>query len=166
MSAICLVNLKKHNLEFDQLNLLANELIQFALNNKLAVFFNSYDYGSELICDGKMNDFFLMSDSFLYKNCEFLNTCGLDFDKSNETAKSSFMKKFGFFNIIIHKIFQFNVNCVEIYISEDGSANSVADFETIKTSENNFLAVLYDEIIKRAKEYAYGFPSLKIEIMN
>lgn len=48
MSAVCIVNLKKHNLKFEELNNLAKELVRFCLNHdNLAVFFNSFDYGKK-----------------------------------------------------------------------------------------------------------------------
>lgn len=59
-------------MKFEELDNLAKELVRYCLNHdNLAVFFNSFDYGKNLI-EEHMSNFFLLSDSFLYKNYEFL----------------------------------------------------------------------------------------------
>lgn len=67
MSAICIVNLKRHSLNYNEMNLMSKDLIRIALLNDVSVFFHSYDYGEKIIKSAQMQNFFLMSDSFLYK---------------------------------------------------------------------------------------------------
>lgn len=168
MSAICIVNLKESNLisEFDNYNRLARELIQFALNNDIAIFFNSYDYGEEIIRDGGMKNFFLMSDSFLYKNCEFLNTIDLAYDWGSDRAKQKFMKKYGFLKEMLKIVFRYDVQLVELFVSDDGSVDCVSDFEELKSSSETFLTDIYDYILAHAWKDAYCFPTVKLVIEN
>ncbi len=168
MSAICIVNLKESNLigEFDNYNRLAKELIQFALDNDIAIFFNSYDYGEEIIRDGGMKNFFLMSDSFLYKNCEFLNTTDLAYDWGSDRAKQKFMKKYGFLKEMLKIVFRYDVRLVELFVSDDGSVDRVSDFEELKSNSETFLTDIYDYILAHALEDAYCFPTVKLVIKN
>lgn len=71
MSAVCIVNLKKHNLKFEELNNLAKELVRYCLNHdNLAVFFNSFDYGKNLI-EEHMSNFFYFQIVFCIKITNF-----------------------------------------------------------------------------------------------
>lgn len=78
MSAICLIVLKEPNLEFDDFNELSKKLVRFAVDNNLAVFFQN-SYFPDLFSKDNFNQFFFMSDSFLYQNCDFLTTEGIGY---------------------------------------------------------------------------------------
>lgn len=170
MSSFCCINLKDTNFEnsYDSFNDLANVLVRFALDNKIAVFFNSHDYGETLIRAARMRDFFLISDSFLYKNCEFLDNTGLlqqyeinplfDF-------KSEFLKKYDFFKKIIEIIFSYNVSYIEIYITEDNTDN-IDDFKTIISTKDGFMNDLYKTIIKAIPTCGGEFPTVRFIIQR
>ena len=167
MSAIFIVNLKEYNLTFEELNNLAKKLVRYCLNsNNLAVFFNSFDYGESLIKEENMKNFFLLSDSFLYKNCEFLED--VPFINPMELVKSekTFTEKYKFFNDIFKIVFGFNVSEITIFMSCDGSADNSSDFKELSATPKNFLHLLFDSVINNAEKFAYQIPSLKITIKN
>lgn len=165
MSAFCIFNLKKPPLDFNSLNSLAQKLIGYSLNNDLGVFFNSYDYAADLIKDAGMKCFFLMSDSFVYKNCDDLLDTSFLTDPSNLTqCKKEFFNHFKFFNDILDIVFKCGVREVEVYISEDGSTSKKLDFIQLETTKEMFLDALLNSILENVDRYAYTFPDVKITI--
>ena len=164
MSNLFLINLKNHNANYNELCKLSKEITRFALNNNFAVFFNSYDYGNEIINEAQMKDFLLISDNFLSKNCEFLNTSYFANVSDIEKFKKEFFKKFDFLKKLVEKLFQYNINLIEIYITQDGAVNSIKDFTEQTSSAKTFLYDLLIEIINNKEEYAYGFPTIKYNI--
>lgn len=170
MSAICIVNLKRHSLNYNEMNLMSKDLIRIALLNDVSVFFHSYDYGEKIIKSAQMQNFFLMSDSFLYKNCEFLNSEWFlnseDDLRDEESTKQAFMQRYHFFEEIIKKIFKYNVKEIEIYISgEIYSVSSNDDFIRVGTSEKDFLNKLFESLEdKLQNDFNYSFKNVVFEI--
>ena len=164
MSELCIVNLKEHKLDYEKLNAMAKHLVKVALDNNIAVFFHDYDYGGELIADAKMKNFFLMSDSFLYKNCDFLDTTIFKNVSDIELFRKEFLERFRFFDAILQTVFEYDVELVEIYITEDPIADREEDFEEVHTSQRDFLNDLFFDIINNAQWYAYCFPTTKFII--
>lgn len=158
MSAICVVNLKEHDLKFEDLNSLAKKIIAFCLKSDLAAFFHCQDYGYELIQKADMTNYFLMSDSFLYKNCEFLDTTMFSYDK--DRFKVEFFQKYSFFYELIGIIFAYHINAIEIYISVDPT-EEFDDFIPIQTSQNEFLNDLYENFMNCSIDTAFTFPTTK-----
>ena len=163
MSAIFIINFKKHDLSFDKMNCLAKKLIEIGLREDIGVFLNSNDYATDLILNANMTDFVMLSDSFLYKNCDFLST--VEFDVSNKPKfKKDFVGKFKFIDNILDEIEKSGILQVEIFISCDGSVNKTSDFVNKEINHNEFLDELFDSIIKYSHEFAYGFPTVKFDI--
>ena len=165
MSAICIFNLKHHKLDFNRLDNLSKKLVRYSLCNNLGVFFNCYDYGADIIKDAEMKCFFLMSDSFLYKNCDDLLdtsflTDPLDFSK----YKKEFSNHFHFFNDILNIVFEYEVSQVEVYISEDGSTSAKSDFLSLQTTKDKFLETLLNSVLENADKYAFTFPDVNITV--
>lgn len=165
MSAICIFNLKQHQLKFDSMNDLARNLVDYSLNNNLGVFFNSYDYGADIIKDADMKCFFLMSDSFVYKNCDDLLDTSFLTDPSDLTqCKQEFSQHFRFFNDVMDIVFEHDVSKIEVFISEDGSTSKKSDFITLNTSKDKFLETLLNSIVENADRYAYTFPDVQLTV--
>lgn len=165
MSELCLVDLSKNEMNFNELNDLAVQLVKIALADNIAIFFHSFDYGYEIIKEAKMKNYFLMSDSFLYKNCGFLNTSFFKDVRKIEQCREEFIERFKFFNDILSCIFKYNINQIEIYITMDCSVN-INDFDCLLCSKDNFLFKLFEVIFNYADEYAYGFPTIKFIVSN
>lgn len=174
MSAICIIDYTSSvdKIGFEKCNKMAKEIIKYCLEYDLAAFFNSYDYGKEIIVSAGMKAFFLMSDSFLYKNCEFLHTsdCGIvesnaDLDFSKDQFKSDFIEKFSFLKYIINIISKYNIESVDIYLS-GGNVEDLSEFDKLPANYNNFLEILCDYIVVNADKYAYEFPDVKLELLK
>lgn len=169
MSSFCCINLKENNLkkDFNSYNELAKELMAYALNNDLAIFFNSYDYWQDVIEKGKFNEFFLLSDSFLYKSCELLdNTEFVKLIEENDDInvyKNAFIKKYSLFKDIVDIIFKYSVSVIEIYISED-DITEYEDFKNLVSTKETILNDLFESVINSVNEYGNEFPNLKIII--
>lgn len=166
MSEFCLVDLTDNPYDFKKLDKLAKKLIRISLKNNIAVFFNSYDYGVEIIQDAKLKTFFLLSDSFLYKNCGFLDMTWLNFELDSNGMKELFIKKFNFFNEILEVVFNYGYLNVQIYISEDGAVNSEKDFLVRTTTKDNFLTSLFESVFEYSDKYSYEFPTIKFRILR
>lgn len=164
MSAICIVNLKKHNLEYDKLNDMAKKIVRYCLDHdNLAVFFNALDYGKNLVDDEHMQNFFLLSDSFLYKNCEFLE----DFYYNPETelaeTEKDFNEKYKFFLDIFDIVFQYDVSEITVYV--DDSVAGINDFEPLSATTEEFLPLFFRYVVEMSGYGGYiGVPSLKITV--
>ena len=172
MSGLCIINFKRHNLTFEAMNELAEKLMYIALQNHIAIFFNSH-YRRDLIDNIKMKNYFVMSDSFIYRNCNFLDVVPIvesciDSGESvlhEEPAfRDEFMKKFHFFDLIIQCIFQYNVDLLEIYISESGCVSKEEDFEVVRTSSKLFLLDLFNSLVDMNNGFNYEFPNAKFVI--
>ena len=169
MSGVCIINLKKHNLTFEKINELAEKLMFVALQNHVAVFFHS-NYRKDIIESAKMQNYFVMSDSFVYRNCNFLETNSiieklyLNNAFSYEEFHRAFKERSKFFNEIIDNIFQYDVSLIEIYISGSGCVSSANDFELRKTSTKNFLLDLFSSLQDYENDYNYEFSNVKFEL--
>ncbi len=166
MSGFCCINLKENKIckNFNKFNQLAKDLIKYSIEKDIAVFFNSFDYGNEIIKSADMQNFILVSDSFIYKNCGFLNTNFLENVLDYNESEKQFVENFDFLNLINETIFKYKINEIEIFITADGSVNCIEDFEKIECKCNEYLKVLFKNIIIKANEYAYGFPTLKVSV--
>ncbi len=173
MSAICIVDHTSgmSTIDFEKYNMMAKEVIGYCLKNDLAAFFNSYDYGKEVIESVGMDQFFLLSDSFLYKNCEFLDTtgCGIYGSEKNlhfsiEQFKLDFLARFSFFKDIVDILNGYGIDAIDIYLDESGGAESFTDFDTLPVDYDDFLEKLCEYIISNAATYSYCFPAVKLEL--
>ena len=165
MSSFCFVYLAKNKVSkhFKTYNQLANRVVKYALEHKFAVFFNSYDYGSNIIEEAGMKDFFLVSDSFLYKNCELLNTTKFARKMLNYEMfdnKKAFFRKYRIFSELLNIIFDYDVSEIEIYFTDD--AENLSEFDEIRTTKENFLLDLYNAVEAAIPEYAGLFPTVKV----
>ena len=152
MSAICIINLKESHCSFEELDCLSKDIIAYSSENKLAAFFNCKDYMPNLIEEAGMSNYFLVSDSFLYRNCEFLS---LDYDKCQRINNiERFKRKYYFFEDIIGIIFRYDIPTVEIYVSDDG-ASEIKDFETIHSSVKTIVSDLYNNVFGDDKHVNY-----------
>lgn len=114
-----------------------------------------------------MKCFFLMSDSFVYKNCDDLLDTSFLTDPSNLTqCKKEFSHHFRFFKDIADIVFRYEVHEVEVYISEDGSTSKKSDFIQLETTKEMFLDTLLNSIWDNADKYAFTFPDVQITIAN
>ena len=164
MSSFCCVNLLRNKVSkhLKTYNKLANSVVKYALDHKFAVFFHSYDYSSDIIKEAGMKDFFLVSDSFLYKNCGLLDTT--EFARKllkNETfnQKRAFFRKYRIFSELIDIIFEYDVSEIEIYFAD--YADDLSDFDEIRTTKENFLLDLYNTVEDAVPEYGGLFPPIK-----
>lgn len=165
MSAICLVNLKINSLNFDEFNDLAKKLVRYCLaRENLAVFFNSFDYGKTLIVDEHMKNFFLLSDSFLYKNCEFLEEVPFIDPFNLVESEKVFTEKNNFFNDVFNIVFSYNVSEITVFLSIDGSVERSDEFIPLSATPENFLHIFFNSVISNAEKCAYQIPSLKFTI--
>lgn len=159
MSLSCIFNLKLNSEKFEEVNQLANDIIRYANNNGLGVFFNIRGY--KIITQAEMETYFILSNSFLYENGNELLSTQFINDFSNEvSSKLEFVAHFKFFEAILKLIFNYKVNIVEIYIDSCVGTN-IEDFDVYYANQNNFLDILYKSIINSANFYAYGFPTAK-----
>lgn len=164
MSSFCCVNLAKNKVSkhFKKYNQIANRVVEYALEHKFAVFFNSYDYGLNIIEEADMKDFFLVSDSFLYKNCELLNTTEFARKMLKDEmfdTKKAFFRKYRIFNELVNIIFEYEVSEIEIYFTDD--AENLSEFDVKQTTKENFLLDLYNAVEAAVPEYAGLFPTVK-----
>lgn len=166
MSAICVVNLKEHTLSYKNSNDMAKKLVEFALEKDLGVLFHTSDYAYDFMQSESMKNCFLLSDSFLSENCEFLEESYqlLLNIASDDDLRNRFYRKYGFFQGVIDILFQFGVNLVEIYISENGMVESVDDFSVTMSTRESFLDTLYQSFLKNIEENE--FPSVKYVIQR
>ena len=177
MSGVCIVNLKQHNLDEENLEKLARRLVSIALKNHIGVHFHCRDYGEQIIATEKMTNYFLISSTFLWKNCDFLNLQPFilklygaknfeDYianDKaenilSEERFRTSFYQEFKYFNEIIDCIFKFDVSLIEIYITPDYSYS----FEALETVQEHFLNDLFESVVDELNNhFNYEFLNTK-----
>ena len=160
MSELFLVNIKYDNICYNELNSLANELTAFALENNLGVHFNEFGDSIELIKKNHMKNYFFISDSFLHCNASFLDIVAT----STSDFKSKFYNSLSFVYEIIDIIEKYTVSKIEMYISSDGILNDENDFVILNLNKLELLDKLYQTVIDNADEFAYEFPTTKINI--
>ncbi len=163
MSGICIINLKKHNMNFDEMNLLSKKLVKIALKKNIGIFFNNLDYDYEFIKQLKLKNFFLLSDSFLYRNCDFWILNDFVLISDDKKLKKCFYKKYAFFPKIFYELSKYNISTIEVYISNDGS-DDVHNFKELYSTKQKFLDDFYEDFIKESDLYSYGIPTLKFII--
>lgn len=169
MGRFCCINLKENSLKINDkyYNKLAKEIIDYALKNNIAAFFNSFDYWEDIISKADMKDFFLISDSFLYKSCELLdNTEFIKLIEENDDInvyKNAFINKYSFFKDLVDIIFKYNVSLIEIYISED-DMTEFEDFKSINSTKDTILLDLFQCVMNNIDKFGNEFPDLKISI--
>ena len=165
MSQLFLVDLGSDYINFDLYNNLAKDLVEFALKQDIGVFFGDQGYYYDLIRESEIRNYFIVSDSFLYRNCGFLTTESIEFSLfDNVKKKKQFFEKFAFLNLIFDIVNKYISNNINVYISGGGFA-SLDCFEEIKSSKKDLLNDLYCSIIDHASEFAYGFPNVKLELI-
>ncbi len=164
MSAICIVNLKKYNLEYDELNDMAKKIVKCCLDHgDLAAFFHSSEYQKKLIEKEDMRLYFLLSDSFLYRNCTFLDDAFYVPETDLAEAERIFRKRFDFFPEIFEIIFQYDVSEITVYV--DDSEADINDFELLSATTEEFLPLFFHYLVEISGYGGYtGVPSLKITV--
>lgn len=165
MSGICIFNLKQDRLNFSNMNDLAKKLIKYALKENIAVFFNCYDYGQKLISEAKMKKFILVSDSFLYRNCDLFNVSEIANLSDVKKFYNSFKKKFTLLESIVDVIFKYNIKIVELYMSYNVDAQ-IDEFSIKRCSRKTFIKDLFEFLMTNADKYAYTLPPIKLEIQR
>ena len=183
MSSLCIFELKEHNLSFEDNNRLAKELIKISLANDVAVTFND-DYWQTLIATAGLKDYFTVSSSFLYKDCDFSGNASLFeiddiideicgernsccyIEKEDDLFYRKVMKKYGFLCEIIDCIFMYDVNKINLYLSDCGCGiTGPEDFYIVKTDAANFMEELYNAITDELNnKFNYRFSDTKFEI--
>ncbi len=162
MSNLCVFNFKENDLNYAMLDKLANELVRIALENKIAVTFND-NYWNNIISNNKMETYFTVSNSFLYRDANCIGISSLfdlqplvldlcKNDKFGEILKdkifyNTFIDKYHFLQKLIDCIFEFDINLVEIYISENGcEIKDKEDFKIIHSTKDLLLNDLFDSV--------------------
>lgn len=162
MSAICLMNFNARKIPFEQLNNLANEAMETALDNKIAVFFND-DFAEEVFDEFELQTSVLISDSFLYRHADDLLDVSEFVDETGNDYKNKFMNKFRFFSRFVDIVFGYNIDQIDLIITQDGNEN-INDYKSIKTNRNNLIKDLFYNFMEQKKITGYTFPDLKIQI--
>lgn len=164
MSGLFLINIKKDWTSFDEMDDLSKRIVRIALKENKGVFFNSCDYDEDLLSDIGKIPFVLISNSFLYQNCDFLDTS--EFDVNDKNIQIKFNKKYNFINSFFVEFNKFGVTELDIYISNDGSVSTAEDFVIQKTVKSqDFLDSLLSSIYEYSDIYAYGFPTIKYTVI-
>lgn len=162
MSAICLMEFNAKQLSFEALNELANEIIANALSNNYAAFFNDC-FAESFIKDEERMTYLLLSDSFLYRNADdLLDVTAFVYD-TDEIYEKKFIEKYSFFSKLVDVIFKYEIDVIDLYITEQGDDKFDAYiFEEVK--KENLLEKLFDVFIKSSSQTGYTFPNIKIHI--
>ena len=160
MSELFLVNIKYDNICYEELNALANELTAVALKNSIGVHFNEFGNCIGLIRKKQMKNYFFISDSFLHCNASFLDI----FATSNFDYKNKFYNNLSFVREIIDVVEKYAISEIEMYISSDGVLNDEDDFIVLNSNKYDVLDKLCQSVIDNVNEFAYEFPTTKINI--
>ncbi len=161
MSALCIFHLKEHSMSFEELNSLAREVVRCCLDRGLGVIFNSFDYAANIIAQGRMKNFFFLSDSFLYKNCDFLDAAITEDVTDLDICRKEFLTRFSFLREILEILFRFPLRQAEVFVSTDGAAENINDFIIEEVGHKAFLNALFESIYRYADRYAYEIPSMR-----
>lgn len=164
MSEICLFNLRKHYLKYNELKDFSKRIVEYALQIDKGIYFNSLSNLSNLICETKMRDYFLVTDSFYSENSEFVSTVDI-FNSDLEIFEKNFKNKFSFFDKLLKIIFEYEIVKLEIYISE-GVGDYLEDYDEIETTSEKYLSDIFSKILEYKDEMAYTIPNLKLIIKN
>lgn len=162
MSSICLLNFDAKDLTFEQLNDLANELVKCALLNCVAVNFND-DKVKEFFNKQKLNTYILLSDSFIYRSADDLLDITSLAHETEENYKIKFIQKYGFFSQLIDIVFNYKIESIDFYVSEQGSINR---FINVETQKDSFMNELFSIFIEHSLKTGFTFPDLKIHIVR
>ena len=158
MSNLCLVNLKQHSMEFEELDILSKKLIKLSLEKKnIAFHFNALGVCDSLIKQGEMRYYFLVSDSYLYWHFDSLRTGSYYENDVKGSFEKWFYEEFGFFSDVLEVIFDFPVKMIEIYISNQGPLERKEDFKTMQTTPECFLKALYQCALESEEMDPCGF---------
>lgn len=160
MSELFLVNIKHDNICYEKLNSLANELTSVALKNSIGVHFNEFGDCIGLIRKKQMKNYFFISDSFLHCNASFLDILAT----SNFDYKNKFYNNLSFVLEIIDILEKHAIYEIEIYISSDGILDDENDIIVLNSDKYDVLDKLYQSVIDNVSEFAYEFPTTKINI--
>jgi len=164
MSQLCLLEIKEFELDYEQMNMLSKELVEFVNKSSLGIHFNVLGYCHDLINEQKMSFFCLLSSSFLHYNAEFLS-----FPFGEEWLvedKEGFKKRYYFLIDIAKIIFSYNVNKLNIYLSEDGLSESKEDFICLNCNLSTLLDKMYNIILSLEKEMAGMIPSICLNLQK
>ena len=162
MSAICLMEFNAKQLSFEKLNKLANEIIANALSNNYAAFFNDC-YAENFIKDKERMTYLLLSDSFLYRNADDLLDVTAFVYEADEIYKKKFIEKYSFFSKLIDIIFKYEIDVIDLYITEQGD-NKFDEYIFEGVKKEKLLEKLFDAFIKSSSQTGYTFPNIKIHI--
>lgn len=166
MSSICIFNIQDDLKEYVVLNNIAKELVKTALENEMGIFFANTFY-KDINFINKMNNSFLLSDSFLYVHSdELLCTNGFWNDRNIVSYKKKFIEKFQFFNIVLDKLYFLGIRKIEIYFADlDDTFDDFNEFEIIQTNREKFLNDLLSVTLENMNEFGGTVPtSLKFLI--
>lgn len=165
MSGFYAIHLKQHDMDYKQLNELAERLVAYALKHHFGLHFNNRDYRDELIEAADMHDFILVSTSFLYNNFDLLDDTSFVTDRflNREKSWQEFYDATYFLQEINKMIFQYPVTEIEVYLSDGGFFN-LESFHQKSADCKEFLLCIFNSLYEYSEEYYYGFPSLKITI--
>lgn len=164
MSAVCIFDFTKSKLEYSQLNDLLKTLTEAALTKDMAILYRYRGYADDIVQSADLKQYFILSNSFVYPDCGFLEPEEYTKTTSGKFNFSAFSAKFGVLQELLDILFRFHVQVVEIYTTIDGSVNSENDFEEISCTKSSFLDCLFKNVESHAPEYAYGFPTSKFII--
>ena len=146
MSELCIFNLTEYDCDsFNEYNRLAKKLVSYSLKNNLAVFFNYEGHVCDIIKDRNMKHYFLLSDSFIYRNCDFLS---LDYECIQQiNTMEKFACKYYFFEDIVKILLNNNVKKIEIYISEEFDTAD-DNFEEKMSSSCTIIQDLFENVFR------------------
>lgn len=105
----------------------------------------------------------MLSDSFLYRNADdLLDVTAFVYD-TDEFYEKKFIEKYSFFSKLVDVIFKYEIDVIDLYITEQGDDKfDEYIFEEVK--KENLLEKLFDAFIKTSSQTGYTFPNIKIHI--
>ena len=163
MSAIFLINIKEYDFDYDLLNAFSNEIVDCALKHKIGIHFNELGYSRELIEENKMKCYFFLSDSFLHCNASFLDMTEFAYLNMFD-FKKRFFERFSFLDEMMAILKKYKIRNIELYASEDGSANYEKDFMQVTSNYHSVMEALFQAIYDASSEFAFEFPSIKVSV--
>ena len=73
------------------------------------------------------------------------------------------MNKYCFFSKFVDIVFGYNIDQIDLIITQDGNEN-INDYKSIKTNRSNLIKDLFYNFMEQRKITGYTFPDLKIQI--